>query len=338
MAYRVAVIGCGGRGREHAIALEKDERVELVALADPKTEAAEALRAELELEAAVFGDHRDLLASAKPDAVALCLWTPLHLPVLRECVEAGVRLVLSEKPMAPTLGESRKMVELAKSAGVQLTFCHQRRFAEGNQRARRWLSEGLFGQVERMDLFSVMNLLDCGTHSIDQALSFAGESPGVWAMGGWDTSEFKQWFGLPFERMFAGFFRLESGVQCTIRCGTPEQVLWGGVRVTGSEGFFEVFWDGELHRAVRYADPGWAPEPLPEANHDLTMDRAMRDSFDAWEQGREPELSADKALRAAEIIFGLYESVRRHQAVELPVAELEDNPYLSMLEAGAFGK
>jgi len=41
--------------------------------------------------------------------------------------------------------------------------------------------------------------------------------------------------------------------------------------------------------------------------------------------GREPELSARKALRANEMIFATYESSRIHGHLELPLT-IEDNP------------
>jgi len=51
------------------------------------------------------------------------------------------------------------------------------------------------------------------------------------------------------------------------------------------------------------------------------------------ETGREPELSARKALQATECIFATYESSRRRGRVTFPL-EIEDNPLHTMLDAG----
>jgi predicted dehydrogenase len=87
---------------------------------------------------------------------------------------------------------------------------------------------------------------------------------------------------------------------------------------------------------VVYDEPDWQPEE-PEMDKEGTMERTVSDIFDAMEEGREPELSHRKALRAAEIIFALYESVRRHARMELPLADVTDNPFIAQLEAGHFG-
>jgi len=66
------------------------------------------------------------------------------------------------------------------------------------------------------------------------------------------------------------------------------------------------------------------------------MSDYVRDALDSLEKGVEPVLSHTKALRAAEIIFALYESVRRNARVELPL-DINDNPFVRILESGAFG-
>jgi UDP-N-acetyl-2-amino-2-deoxyglucuronate dehydrogenase len=333
--YRVVLIGCGGRGREHVVGLKADPRCKVVALADVKKEAADAINAEYELGAAVYTAHREMLAEVRPDVVVACLWTPLHLPVFRDCVEAGVRAVLSEKPMAPTWGDCQEIARLADESGCLLTFCHQRRFAAGNQLARKLIAEGRLGKLERMELSAPPNLLDCGTHTFDQALSFNGETPAKWVLGAVDTSELLDWFGVQAESMAVGTVVFENGVRASVQIGGPDLDLWGGVRVTGSDGFLEVTWDGEFRRAVVYADPTWQP-PTWEEPAELPMNGVIRNALDCLESGAEPELSYQKALRASEIIFAFYESVRRHARVSLPLTGVTDNPFLSMLAAGEF--
>ena len=62
----------------------------------------------------------------------------------------------------------------------------------------------------------------------------------------------------------------------------------------------------------------------------------VKNAIDALESGDEPVLSYKKALRASEIIFAFYESVRRHARVELPLTDVDDNPFLTMQAAGDF--
>jgi len=333
--WRVAFIGCGKRAQAHVAAVQAETRGRVVAVADMQATAAQAMAATLGGGVAVYTDYHTLLAEARPDVVITCLWTPLHLPVFRDCVAAGVQAVLSEKPMAPTWGACGEIARLADSSGCLLTFCHQRRFARGNRLVRQWLAEGRFGAIQRMDLYSPQNLLDCGTHTFDQALSFNNETPAKWVLGAVDPTKLLTWFDVEAESLAVGTVVFANGVRAAFQVGGPDMDLPSGVRVYGSEGFVEVTWDGEIRRAVVYRDPSWTPPKIeePTAEH---MFGVIRNAFDCLESGAEPELSWRKALRAEEIIFALYESVRRRAAVTLPLTGVTDNPFHALLHAGAF--
>lgn len=333
-AYRIAIIGCGRRARAHMPGLIADDRIEIVALADVRPESAELFATDFSLHSRKYTDHKHLLSEERPDVVVATLWTELHLPVIRDCVEAGVKVILSEKPMAATWGECEEIARLAEESGVLLTFCHQRRFASGNRKVRELLDEGRFGKIERMDLFSPPHLLDCGTHSVDQALSFNRESPIQWVHGAVDLTETVSYFNVRAEGMFSGMFYFENGVFGTIRTGRLNMELWGGVRVTGTDGFVEVMWDGQIRRAVVYGEPEWR-FPAIEEQPEEQMIGLVRNALDCFESGAEPELSYKKALRANEVLFAFYASAQRHERVTLPLTGVTGNPLHEMLSSGS---
>ena len=329
--YRVAIIGCGQRAREHMVGLQADPRVRIVALADALEDAALAFGKQFALDAQVYTDYRALLETEHPDVVVATLWPELHLPVFQAAVAAGARAVLSEKPIAATWAECRAMGQLADSSGCLLTFCHQRRFAPGNRQVRALLASGRFGQIQRMDLYSPRHLLDCGTHTVDQALSFNSESPAVWVHGAVDISDTVKWFGVRAEIMATGLVHFENGVQASFRVGDINMDLWGGVRVTGEAGFIEVFWDGQIRRCVVYDEPGWTPPGIVD-DPAAPMTGVVRNALDCLETGAEPELSHRKALRASEVLFALYESARTHRRVTLPLTGVDGNPLHDLLK------
>lgn len=324
-SIKVAFIGCGKRGHASARGVSNEERCEVVALVDPSEEATTALADGFGFTGAKhFRDHRTMLDEVKPDFVVASLWTPLHLPVFRDCARAGVRAFQSEKPMAPTWPEAREMAAIAEETGCQLTFCHQRRFCPGNRKVRELLSAGVFGEILAMDLYSPCGLLDCGTHSIDQALSFNGESPARWVMGSLDLSEVKTHFNVPTEAVAAGIIVFENGVRSQIQCQGPDKDMGTGVRVHASNGLLEVDWNGRVRRGIRFDDPSWtfpAPDfdPKDPQSSNRLMAHQIADTLDALVAGREPELSHHKALRTTEIIFALYQSACTHRRIELPL-------------------
>jgi UDP-N-acetyl-2-amino-2-deoxyglucuronate dehydrogenase len=338
-SYTTAFIGCGQRGRAHAAAVAGDARLRVVAAADVKRDAAEDLLSQHGFAGAnAFGDHRAMLAECRPQVVVVSLWTPLHLPVFRDCIEAGAIAVLCEKPMAPTWGDCLEMARLAEQSGCQLTFCHQRRYAPGNRYIRQLLADGHLGAIERMDLYSPANLLDCGTHTIDQAMSFNGDQPVKWALGAVDASELHNWFDVKSETMATGTLVFANGVRAHLQAGGPDMDLWGGVRVHCSDGFVAAMWDGAIRRAVKFSDPAWQAQSFPEkGDSEAIMSDMIHDVVDCLETGRPCAVGHQAALRVTEAIYALYESVRRHRRIALPLKDTTDNPFTAMLATGTFG-
>jgi len=329
-----AFIGCGKRAsKAFTSGFPGEPRAQVVAATDLDRDAAEALIANGGFDGATaYTDHQQMLAEVKPELVITPLWTGLHHPMFKDCVDAGVKAVICEKPMAATFGDCKAMAELAESSGVQLTFCHQRRFAPGNRLARELLADGVFGEIKRMDLVSPRSLLDCGTHTFDQAMSFNDEQPAKWVLGAIDTSDFFHSFGLYSERMAVGTIVFANGVRANLQVGGEDLDIWTGVRVIGIKGFFEIDWGGNFGEVVVYADPAYRV-PEVEVPDGVEMAGVLSDAIDSLRSGDEPELSHRKALRSMEIIYGLYESVRRRQLVSMPL-EIEDHPLTAMIESG----
>lgn len=150
-----------------------------------------------------------------------------------------------------------------------------------------------------------------------------------------DASQPIKWFNVSAEGMATGTLVFENGVRANIQVGGPDADMHTGVRVIGSKGFIEVYWDGEIGQAAVYDDPAWKP-PVVEGSQDEQMLGMVRNAVDCLDTGEEPELSYKKALRATEIIFSFYESVRRHARIELPLTGVTDNPFITMLENGDF--
>lgn len=332
---RVALIGCGQRAYYHVPALQSDERCSIIALSDINPQSAEALSQKFDLSATIYTDYEQMVAQEKPDLVVACLWTPLHLPVFKLCATQGVKAFLSEKPMAPTWGDCLEMAGIAAQTGCQLSFCYQRRYSQNNRQVRQWIREGRFGDILRMDLYSPPNLLDCGTHTFDQMLSYLNEAPVKWVLGAVDASHPINWFNVSAEEMAVGTIVLQNGIRAQFQNGGPDMDIWGGVRVIGSKGFIEATWDGIFQHAALYDDPSWKPIPIEETEAQR-MSALARDILDCLESGQETDVSYQKALRANEIVFALYESVRRHARITLPLTSVTDNPFVTMLANGTF--
>ncbi|MEU8189428.1 Gfo/Idh/MocA family protein, partial [Micromonospora carbonacea] len=113
-----AVVGANGHGRWHrrVIApLHEAGRLRLVALVDVRPIEPEPAAA-LPADAAVFTDHAEMLAAAKPDVVVVCTPPHTHLPIARDVLAAGADVLL-EKPPVLSMAEHRLLAAALAETG-----------------------------------------------------------------------------------------------------------------------------------------------------------------------------------------------------------------------------
>lgn len=341
--FRVAIIGCGrpwgtegrtgsGTANLHVKGYLGRRDCEVVALADIKPENAAAFNEAHGLRAAVYTDYKKMLRDERPGVVSVCLWPHLHAPAVIACAKAGARAVHCEKPMAPTWGEALRMAAACDKSGTQLTFNHQRRFLLPFRRAKELADDGTIGDLVRIE-GACSNMIDWGTHWIDMAFFFNDETPAEWVLGQIDAREWHEVFGLPYEHQAICEFKFKNGVRGLLFTGEDNDIGCA-MRLMGTEGVIELR-DGEQSLWVRGKGHGkWRTPKVKgglHGGHAVVM--GIHDSLDALIAGREPELSARRALQATEIIFATYESSRRRGRVDLPLKK-RDSAYLSMIESG----
>ncbi len=149
MTIRVAVVGTGNIGKNHARCYQADDRSELVAVCDLVPEVAK--KAGEAFEVPWYGSVADLLAAnLEIDAVSVCTAGVEnggdHYAPTMELLRAGVP-VLGEKPISNRVEEAKEMVALATEMGIPYAINLNHRFTPAARRAREWLDEGRIGEV-----------------------------------------------------------------------------------------------------------------------------------------------------------------------------------------------
>ena len=350
---RVGIIGCGRPGRTagatgsgtahvHAQGYVASPDCDLVAAADIKPENLEAFCDEYDISGRYL-DHREMLAQAELDVVSVCVWPHLHARMVVDSANAkSVRAVHCEKPMALTWGDAKRMAAACEEKGVQLTFNHQRRFGKQFSKAKALLDGGAIGGLVRLESFT-SNLYDWGTHWFDMMFFYNGDVPAEWVIGQIDGRGGRQIFGATVEGQGLCMIRYQNGVYGLMVTGqafvgpeveTREERCAN--RLIGSEGTIEVDVQGGAMLRVRSLETGGAWQEIELGERETWADvvcAAIQGNVDALLAGREPELSARKALQATELIFATWESSRARGRVDLPL-EIEDSPLLSMIESG----
>jgi predicted dehydrogenase len=111
-AIRVAVVGVGSFGRNHARVYHElsQHGAELVAVVDSNLSTAEAVASRFSCKA--FGTVEELFG--RVDAVSVAVPTVHHLQTAAALMAAGID-VLIEKPVASSLEEADELAALAKA-------------------------------------------------------------------------------------------------------------------------------------------------------------------------------------------------------------------------------
>ena len=347
MTFDIAFIGTGpepdnpvwgesaAMAYRHAAGYRRHEDCDLVACADLVRENAEAFADEFHIDRdGVYDDYGEMLETVAPDVVSVCTPVPTHAPIVTDCVTSGhVRAVHCEKPMADTWGDARRMAAAADEHDVQLTFNHQRRFDAAVRAADDLIGEGAIGEIERVEC-GPRNVLDHGTHVFDLATKLTDATPIEWVIGQVDYREENVRYGTHNVNQAVAQWQYEDGVSALAAAGDGARMIGCALRVRGSEGVLELGVNedsAERNRVSRDGSATWERVGPSESGNALHAGIAhVVDSLDA---GVEPETSAGNALVATELIFAIYESVRRRGRVDLPL-DAEDNALEALVDAG----
>lgn len=168
---RLAVVGAGRLGGFHAQKAAARDDVDLVAVADPATEACRRVAAECGCRP--VADYRDLIGEI--DAAVVAAPTSLHREIGLGLLGSGVH-VLMEKPLARTAQEAQELVAAAAARGVALQVGHVERFNPAFTSVEADLRGARYVEAVRSGGFTFRStdvgvVLDLMIHDLDLVLS-----------------------------------------------------------------------------------------------------------------------------------------------------------------------
>lgn len=189
---RVAVIGTGFWGKNHARIYSELAETELVAVCDLNPGRAKEIAAKF--GAKPYTKSGKLYKKEKIDAVSICTWSTKLAQEATRALKAG-KHVLVEKPMATTTRQAKKLVSLAEKNERHLMVGFLMRFIPGIQHIKRAIESKEIGNLvcattrrvsvwpERVGDVGVIK--DIAIHDIDIMRYLFGEDPeAVYAKAG----------------------------------------------------------------------------------------------------------------------------------------------------------
>lgn len=173
----IAMIGTGGQGLRNLKSILPFEDVQVIALADVTEKADysqwyfkdpggrepglqlitthdQQTKSRHTPRCKSYVDFRDMLDQVKEiDAVIISIPDHTHYVAAMACMQRGKHVYL-EKPLARTLYETRKLVEMADQSRVITQMGIQGHAGEGLRLTAEWLWDGAIGQVREIHAWS----------------------------------------------------------------------------------------------------------------------------------------------------------------------------------------
>ena len=326
MAVKVGILGAGYIGGVHARNLKRDERVQLVGIADIRPEAAQRLAGEIGTRPAP-----DLAALLHEGAQAVYVTTPNahHVDPVLTALAAGVH-VFSEKPMATALEGARQIASAAAgSTGIyQLGF--NRRWAPAYAYVRELISRGELrpamahvkmnrGELQSPPWVSTTALTggflyESTIHLLDMCRFLLGEIVSVICQA--RTTAYQEPDG------FAAILRGASGALVTFHSCAHATWIFPFERIE-LFGPHQAVVTEEMERVS--VSPGLGREIATRNYFQLPMEEKWgyrledRKFLDAILEGHPPAVTSEDGLRATELVEGCYRSAREGVEVMLPL-------------------
>jgi len=173
---KVAVIGVGGMGQGHCKRLAELEEADFKAVCDIDEEVLKSVSETYGVPG--YTDFNELFTSEDLDAVVIATPHYQHPIVGMAAFDAGLH-VLTEKPMAVTIGAAEEFVKKAKESGKVFTIMFQRRASGQFLAMKKLIDDGALGEIYRATMsangFRAQRYYDSG----EWRATWVGEGGGV---------------------------------------------------------------------------------------------------------------------------------------------------------------
>lgn len=184
---KVALVGAGGWGRQHARIFAERPDVEFCAIAGRTPEKTKARAEQYGVRAYV--DIGEMLDKERPDLVSLCLPNQGHFEATLQVIQAGYPLLV-EKPLVFDLQEADILLAEAAQRNLFFAINFNHRYARPLQMTKEAIATGRVGEIsfaswrfggEGNSTHPHANLIETQCHAFDQLEFLCGPIDSVMA-------------------------------------------------------------------------------------------------------------------------------------------------------------
>ncbi len=342
---KYALIGCGRIAINHVIAAVNN-KLDFVAVCDPLPEAMDNLLAKKDLNVSIhrYTDYKEMLAKEQPTLVSIATESGLHAEIALYCIDHGVHVII-EKPMAMSIDDAQRIIDLSKKKGVKVSACHQNRFNIAVQKLRTAIEGKRFGKLSHGSIHVRWNrnenyykqapwrgtwaqdggaLMNQCIHGIDLLRWMMGED--IVEVYGQTRQQFHDY--LEAEDLGMAVLTFANGAVATIEGTTNvypqnlEETLYifgetGTAKLGGKSTNTIDVWDFADSQPEDEENRGFQ-EPTSNV-YGNGHTKLFADMVDAIENDRQPYVDAVAGKNALETVLAIYKSAAEGKPVKLPL-------------------
>lgn len=238
---KVAVIGVGSMGENHARVYAHYEKTQLIAVADSNKEQAEKVAKKFNAKA--YTDYKEMLEKEQLDAVSIAVPTGLHKDTAIYVLGKGINVLL-EKPIAPTEEEAKEIIKCAKKNNAKLMIGHIERFNQAIIELKKRLEQGDLGEIYKIDvqrigpfpqrISDVGVIIDLSVHDLDIIDYLINSAPTrIYA-------ETQQKLHPQFEDSVTALLSYQNGVLAVLNINYLSPTKTRVLKIFGEKGMFQV--------------------------------------------------------------------------------------------------
>lgn len=346
---KYALIGCGRIAVNHMKAAINNE-LEIVAVCDVLEEKMEELLAKygLEKDESIkrYTDYKKMVEELQPELASIATESGIHAEIALYCIEKGVNLII-EKPMAMSIEDANKIIDLAEKKNVKVSACHQNRFNVAIQKLRKAVESGRFGKLSHGSIHVRWNrnagyyeqapwrgtweqdggaLMNQCIHGIDLLRWMMGDE--IEEIYGATRQQFHDY--LEAEDVGMAVIKFKNGAIGTIEGTTNvfpknlEETLYifgenGTVKIGGTSTNNIDVWDFAVETEEDQENKGLEEETSNVYGNGHTS--LFADVMDAIENDRKPYVDAVAGRNALEVVLSIYKSQKTAAPVKFPLTE-----------------
>ncbi|MDU6546589.1 Gfo/Idh/MocA family oxidoreductase [Anaerococcus vaginalis] len=343
---KYALIGCGRIAVNHIKAVVENN-IDMVAACDIKLEKIDQLveKTKYNKDFKKYSDYKKMIdENLDLDFVSIATESGIHAEIALYCIENGINVII-EKPMAMSMEDANKIINLSKEKNVKVSVCHQNRFNIAVHKTRQAMDEGRFGRLSHGSIHVRWNrnknyydqapwrgkwesdggcLMNQCIHGIDLLRWMLGEE--VEEVYGVTKQQFHDY--LECEDIGMAVLKFKNGAVATVE-GTVnvypqnlEETLYlfgedGTVKIGGKSTNNIDVWNFKDEDADDQNNIGLKEETENVYGNGHTS--LFKDMIEAIQDDRDPYITAVDGKNALEIVLAIYKSSFSGKSVKLPL-------------------